>query len=308
MGRHPKLYFSDGTLTLKAGDGSGTLYNVYRAPLMLRSEFFGGMFVLPGSSQVLSLNDNAKECLALAKSKALDGTSDANAVDLPAQFAESEIEKFLEFIFLQGWSLNAPDLDTSCAILKISFFFGVDTGINFARHHLDNNPALGAFLRLRMGFDYHVPEWIAAAFDELMSVPLHEVSPEDEVLIGWLAYRALARAQARVLDYRLTLAVKAPTANHCNWCSNHLYCAAEWEKMWTSTTGVLGALVKDELAGAEILARLGTYPYGGMNSECHRRTCAGLEDTADKKSILRVEEDLVDDAVAELIKQKAITT
>jgi hypothetical protein len=154
-----------------------------------------------------------------------------------------------------------------------------------------------------MGFDYHIKEWISMGFDELMAVPINDISAEDESIMGWATYRALARAQAAVLDYRLTLLLQIPTPNHCNWCTSHSYCAGEWERMWMSTSGVFGALVKEELAGAEILEMLDLYAVGGMNTECHRRTCEGLKGSS---SILRGEEALIDQAIAELLKQQGI--
>ncbi|KAJ7117576.1 hypothetical protein C8R44DRAFT_879138 [Mycena epipterygia] len=68
MARHDVLYFPDGSLTLKAGDGSGTLYNVYQAPLMLRSEFSSGMLtLLTPALAPMSLMENAKDHLAKAR-------------------------------------------------------------------------------------------------------------------------------------------------------------------------------------------------------------------------------------------------
>ncbi|KAF8172965.1 hypothetical protein K438DRAFT_1772397 [Mycena galopus ATCC 62051] len=248
---------------------------------MLRSDFFKGMLPLPVSTLPLSLNETAVNCIAKAKAQGLDGTSDATAVDLPSMFTTAEIEKFLEFIFFA----------------RLSHFFAVDTGINFARHHLDDHEGLDGFSRLKLGFDYHIKAWIAKAFDELMATPITDITAEQEQLMGWAAYRALARAQAKVLDYRMTLAVKPPIPSHCNWCSNHLLCATDWNQMWTSVSGVLGALIQDEKAGAEILELL---PTGRVNR------CDGLKGTAEGLSILKQKEDLIDAVVAELIKQQGI--
>lgn len=145
---------------------------------------------------------------------------------------------------------------------------------------------------------------MAAAFDELMISPFTDLSPADETLLGWTAYRALAIAQAKVADHRATLAVCPPEVNHANWCHNQGYCNREWEKSWTSMTGVLGALLKEELSGAEIHDKLEGYPIGGMTRECHDRTCRlNIKETAERKSVLKKEEVIIDEAVAALIKQ-----
>lgn len=205
------------------------------------------------------------------------------------------------------WTDPHPPVDKACAILKVSHFLVVEAGISYARHHLDNNVALSPFQRLKLGFDYRFGDWIAKAFDELMAIPINDIAEEDEYLMGAIAYRALTKTQASVLDARLNLAlVNIPDVNHCNWCSNHAYCQLEWIKMWTSTAGVLGALLKEELSGAEILEKLPTYDRGGMSSDCHRRTCDGLRDTEDKVSVLREEEGLIDGAIQELLNMARI--
>ncbi|KAJ7737018.1 hypothetical protein B0H14DRAFT_2542963 [Mycena olivaceomarginata] len=306
MGRHSELYFEEGTMTIKASDG--TLYNVYRAPLMRQSEFCNGMLALPNPQQPpLSLTQNAKDWFERSRQLGLECTSDATALELPPQFTATEIEIFLDYMFLQGWSAATPSLETACAVLKLSHFLVVERGISYATHHLDNHQDLNAVVRLKLGFDYHFVDWITRGFDELMATPVNDISTEDEALIGWPAYRALARAQAEVLDTRLNLAVaRIPDVNHCNWCNNHSYCQSEWAKMWTSVNGVLGALIKEELPGSAILQKLPTYDCGGMNYDCHRRTCDGLKDTADKVSILKEEEGIIDRHVTELMGQLGI--
>ncbi|KAJ6597752.1 hypothetical protein DFH09DRAFT_1304519 [Mycena vulgaris] len=288
---------------LQAADG--TLYNVYRQHLLLRSEFFCGMLTLPiPAHPTISLSDSTTEYLAKAKEAGLDGTSDATALELPIKFSATECEKFLEFVFnTKGWTADLPKLDDLCAILKTCHFFVVETGIEYAIYHLENHPELEPALRFRMGCDYHLTGWIAQVFDDLMTTPITEVSAEDEALIGPQAYRALARAQARVADRRMTLAVCPPEPTHVSWCHSERFCTAEWESSWVSIAGVLGALIKDELPGSEIHDKLESYPIGAMTRECHHRTCTNLRGDGERKSIFKQEEEIIDEAVEELMKQ-----
>ncbi|KAJ7024499.1 hypothetical protein C8F04DRAFT_1192316 [Mycena alexandri] len=304
MARHPSLYFTDGSLTIKAMDGSKTLYNVYRGSLAEQSVLFAGMLSLPNPTiPAIGITENSKKWFENAIKLGLAGTTDENAIEIPAQFKAAEIEVFLEFI----WSNPKPDLATACGILKISHFLICSVGIAYARHHLDDNSELGPVQRMSLGFNYFFADWITKAFDELMGVTINDISEEDERIMGWPAYRALAKVQAKVLDARLNLALdRIPDVNHCNWCNNLGYCKGEWAKMWTSSEGILGALLKDELSGAEVMEKLSSYPRGGMNVECHMRTCAGLQDTAEKVSIFREEEGLVDAAVEELLRSAGI--
>ncbi|KAJ7435446.1 hypothetical protein FB451DRAFT_1464202 [Mycena latifolia] len=302
MTRHSTLYFDDGTLTMKATDG--TLYNVYRHHLIMQSDFFNGMLTLPiPDHPPVSLTGSTKEFLDKARKAGLDGTSDETAVELPAQFTATECERFLEFVFnTKGWTATVPELDVLCAILKTSHFFAVETGIDYAIHHLEKHAGLAAPLRFKMGKDYHLRDWIAQAFDELMTVPITELSTEDETLIGWPAYRALARAQADVADHRMTLAVCPPVPSHVSWCTSERFCASEWEAGWTSVSGILGALIREELPGSEIHDKLETYSFGAMTGDCRRRSCTTLKG---ETSVLKKEEEIIDAAVNELMKQLA---
>ncbi|KAJ7757363.1 hypothetical protein DFH07DRAFT_958724 [Mycena maculata] len=298
---HPTLYFDDGSLTLKASDG--TLYNVYRHHLIMQSDFFNGMLTLPiPNHPTVPLTGSTKDFLEKARAAGVDGTSDETAVSLPEKFTAMECERFLEFIFnTRGWTAKTPPLEDLCAVLKTCHFFAVEAGIDYAIHHLQDHAKLDAALRFKLGCDYHLPDWIKQAFDELMTVSIDKLTPEDENLLGWAAYRALARAQAEVWDHRATLAVCPPDVLHSNWCNNPGYCTSEWEKSWVSLSGVLGALIKEELPGSEIHDKLETYSGGGMTRDCHRRTCNSLKETAEAKSRLKKEEDIIDNAVEALI-------
>ncbi|KAJ7433481.1 hypothetical protein B0H11DRAFT_1939405 [Mycena galericulata] len=78
---------------------------------------------------------------------------------------------------------------------------------------------------------------MAEAFDELMTIPyLSPILPRKTRL----SYDGMFTG--------LWLSLK-PRA----------YCTKEWEKAWTSESGVLGALMKEELPGSEIHDKLETY-------------------------------------------------
>ncbi|KAJ7302672.1 hypothetical protein DFH08DRAFT_826417 [Mycena albidolilacea] len=230
MSRHSTLYFFDGTLTLQAADS--TLYNVYRHNLISQSKVFNGMLTLPIQNHpTLSLSDSTRALLEKAKDTGLKGTSDVMAVAIPAQFTAMECEKFLEFVF-----------DTQ------GHFF-VQMGIDYATHHLDQQEKFGPALQFRMGYDCHILSQVTWAFDELMTIPIMDISTEDQERLGWETLWAVARAQAAITDHRVTLAVCLPELIHESQCYSIYHCTSEWEKAWTSQTGILGKLLKEELLG-----------------------------------------------------------
>ncbi|KAJ7162516.1 hypothetical protein C8R46DRAFT_1222626 [Mycena filopes] len=255
------------------------LYNVYRGQLALGSELLAGMFSLPNPViPAIGVTENARAWFNKAREQGLGGTS-----EFPPQFSALRRLRFSSSsCTCKGeWSRDNPDVATSCAILKLSHYLIVPQGIAYAKRYLDNNPEFTPVNRMSLAFPYHFADWIgsASSFDELMGISINNLSEDEEKVLGPLAYRALARAQAKVLDARLRLALKAPDVNHCNYCSNIPYCREEWEKMWTSVNGVLGALIKEDLPGS---------------------------DTEDKVSILREEEGLIDEAVAALLRATGV--
>ncbi|KAJ6502954.1 hypothetical protein C8R47DRAFT_1252012 [Mycena vitilis] len=305
--RHPELYFDDGTLTFKAADG--TLYNVYRHNLIVLSDCFNGMLTLPiPDHPAPSESDNAKVFLDRARAAGLDGTSDATAVPFPTQFSSTDCERFLEFVFnTHGWSAQVPPLDNICAILRTCHFFAVETGVDYAIHHLENHPELGAALRFRMGRDYHIASWITQGFDDLMCIPINKLSLQDETLLGWDTLWTLAKTQAAVLDHRLNLAICPPAPTHVSWCHNEYFCTTEWEKAWVSRTGILGMLLREELPGSVIHDALDITSAGAMTGECRILTCNKIREAEGRMNDLKKEEYIIDDALAGLAKTLAVS-
>ncbi|KAJ7088974.1 hypothetical protein C8R44DRAFT_892596 [Mycena epipterygia] len=300
--RHPNLYFPDGTLTLKTQDG--TVYNVYRQQLIIKSDFFGGMLTLPIPEHTSSpLSENSMVWLERAKKAGLDGTSDATAVEMPDEISTAEFDEFLEFILnILPWTDETPELARLCAILKTCDFFGVESGMQYAIHHLEDHPELGPALRYKLASDFGIQRWAKRAFYELMSESILEISEVDEIHLGWAAYRALVRTHAEVARHRLTLALFPPDAVHANFCYDNEYCGSRWAENWVGMSGGLGTLLKDELSGAEMHDALVEMKVPGMTGECRLLTITSIQDTAAAKSLLRKEDDYVDKAVAALIR------
>ncbi|KAJ7041725.1 hypothetical protein C8F04DRAFT_946856 [Mycena alexandri] len=281
MSRHDSLYFADGTLTLQ--DLDGTLFNVYRHHFIAKSGFFSGMLTLPSPDQPTPIQN------------ASNGISDSTAVPLPPNFTTVEYEKFLNFIFNVG-SLDIPLVTDLCAILKTSHFFAAESGVQYAVHYLQAHANFPAALRFRMGCDYSIVSWVKAAFDDLVAVPVIDMTVEDEALLGTQAFRALVLTQAKVTDHRMSLAVCPPLPTHATWCRNPAYCQTQWESAWTSIAGPLGWLIKEELSGAEIHNKLDLWVPMAMTGECRLLTCSRL------KEDLKREEVIIDSAVTALIR------
>ncbi|KAJ7352038.1 hypothetical protein DFH08DRAFT_1077839 [Mycena albidolilacea] len=303
--RHSSLYFPDGTLTLKAHDG--TLYNVNRQLLVLKSELFAGMLTLPQPPpEALSptLSQGSRGLIERAAQAGLDGTTDETAVALPETLSAEECEIFLEFVFnTLPWSQNPPPLERLCALLKTCDFFAVESGIRYAVHYLENHVDLGSARRYRLARDYNIRHWAKMAFEELMVQSVLTLEEEDEQDLGWNAYRVLVRTQAEVMQHKLCLAFFPVQPVHAPDCYSNEYCGRSWEENWVAASGPLGSLLRDQLSGKELHDKLHDLSIPGMEPECRRRTVRIMQETPTEKSLLKAEEKYIEDAVQELIRQ-----
>ncbi|KAJ7336839.1 hypothetical protein DFH08DRAFT_1017957 [Mycena albidolilacea] len=283
--RNSTLYFPDGTLTLKAHDG--TLYNVNRQLLVLKSELFAGMLTLPQPPlEALSptLSQGSRGLIERAAQAGLDGTTDETAVALPETLSAEECEIFLEFVFnTLLWSQDSPPLERLCALLKTCDFFAVESGIRYAVHYLENHVDLGSARRYRLARDYNIRHWAKIAFEELMAQSVLNLAEEDEQDLGWKAYRILP--------------VHAPN------CYSNQYCGRSWEEQWVAASGPLGSLLRDQLSGKELHDQLHDLSIPGMEPECRRMTVRMMQETPTEKSLLKAEENYIEDAVQGLISQ-----
>ncbi|KAJ7279430.1 hypothetical protein C8J57DRAFT_1502087 [Mycena rebaudengoi] len=297
--RHPTLYFKDGTLILRANDG--TLYNVYRQLLSLKSGFFESMLTLPRPEMSPSPGTDGQTILLA------EGSSDATAVLLPAQFSSQELEAFLHFVFsTQPWTDQAPAIQGLCAVLRISSFFAVDSGIKYATHHLENHTDLQPALRYQLGQEFDISHWIKRGFEELMGDSIADLTESDADLIGVEAYRVLVKTKAQVQEHRTNLAFWPPGVVHAEACYGRGYCEQSWRDAWMAPSGILGALLNDEEPGVEIHDKLPSLIVGGMSERCRVLTIEGIQDRAAtpnnpaKKSELKREDAIISLAIASL--------
>ncbi|KAJ7294018.1 hypothetical protein C8J57DRAFT_1211387 [Mycena rebaudengoi] len=220
----------------------------------------------------------------------LDGMTDDMALILPEQLSVNECETFFMFVFnTKGWLIELPPIEDLCALLKTCHFFEVQNRLEYAVFCLEKYGDLGQFkpaLQFHLGCDYSITNWVSNVFDE----------SKMQHFLGGGAFAVLAKTQAQIMDHRLTLAIMPPEVSHALGCYNHYQCQSQWEDAWTSIPcGVAGWLLRDELSGAEILEKLNSFSAGTMTGECLRSTCDSVQEKPDKKSMLKKEEEMIDE-------------
>ncbi|KAJ7891654.1 hypothetical protein B0H14DRAFT_2687868, partial [Mycena olivaceomarginata] len=155
---HDEFYFADGGLILRTTDG--ILYNVYLAPLAKKSGFSAGLLDLPYAVPAGQVAPPAGADLhtlkAYADEHTLDGLTDEKALVLPNAIDSEELDALFDFIFnfktvscwAKLWTTDLPSLTSLRAILELSHFFDIETGTDYAIHHLTAHPHLTAPMRL----------------------------------------------------------------------------------------------------------------------------------------------------------------
>ncbi|KAJ6504650.1 hypothetical protein C8R47DRAFT_1066847 [Mycena vitilis] len=236
------------------------LYKVNQGLLAMKSGFFADLLNLPSpttpSSSTVTLKVEAQ------RKAGLDGCSDETPLLLPDNVDSSEFDHLLRFIFnMTPWS---PDkvraIEELIAILKLSHFFEVDSGTQYAIHHLSNHPSVTAPMRLYLAVTYDVDPWVAIAFKDLMKKSILDLSENDERLLGRAAYRLLVRTHASVELHRTNLAFRAPQvihADHCAGMYTQKECVRHWEEAWfgrKGTPGMVAALLDTRLPAAALYA------------------------------------------------------
>ncbi|KAF8126449.1 hypothetical protein K438DRAFT_2001374 [Mycena galopus ATCC 62051] len=274
---HDEFYFADGGLILRTTDG--ILYNVYRAPLAKKSGFFAGLLDLPYAVPA------------------------GQALVLPGAIDSEELDALFDFIFnFKPWTTDLPSLSSLCAILKLSHFFDIETGTDYAIHHLAAHPHLNAPMRLYLACTYDVEPWVSKAFNELMAAPIDEITRDDEQLIGRVAYRLLVKTHAKVDRHRHELAFYPPIVQHSAGCKYNIGCQQAWEEAWfgRAGSGMVTALLDAKIPGKVLYETMPQFQAFRMLEECRVLTIATMEDTPERPGGLNKEHAMIENAIKEL--------
>ncbi|KAJ7718881.1 hypothetical protein DFH07DRAFT_784807 [Mycena maculata] len=308
--RHPTLYMDDGSIIIRTErQSAGIVYNLYRGLLANKSGFFAGLFDLPlvvdPGQCAPPAGTGYKTLKEIAEARGLDGLTDATALVLPDKVEADDLDHLFEFIFNMK-SYGADEIRpllSLCAILKLSHFFDVETGMQHAIYYLSTHPHLSAPLRLYLACTYDVDEWISKAFKKLMKIPIETLSANDEALIGSWAYKLLVRTHAKVDQHRHALAFGPPLVKHEVDCYAHLQCERAWADAWfgrAGGSGMVSALLHTKTPGSVLYSTMGKFQVPGMRDVCRVSTLSSLEDTQEKKSGLKKEEVYIEQAIMEL--------
>jgi hypothetical protein len=186
--------------------------------------------------------------------------------------------------------------------LKLSHFFDIETGTDYAIHHLAAHPHLTAPMRLYLACTYDVEPWVSKAFNELMAAPIDKITQDDEQLIGRVAYRLLVKTHAKVDRHRHELAFYPPIVQHGAGCKYNYSCQQAWEEAWfgRAGSGMVTALLDARIPGKVLYETMPQFQAFGMLEECRVLTIATMEDTPERPGGLNREHVMIENAIKEL--------
>jgi hypothetical protein len=205
------------------------------------------------------------------------------------------------------WTSELPSLERLAAILKLATFYQIEDGRDFAISTLHTCTDLQPAMRLYLARSYHVAEWIHTGFKQLVSTPTLSLTDSDIEYIGHETFVTLMRTKSRIDLHCRACAVKAPPVSHAVECLDEDDCEKAWQSAWwgePSRPGVAIALIHpyNSISGKEVLNKLLTLkvPWN-MDDVCRDLTVSKVHGSHHVQSPLLLEEEYVDDAVAELM-------
>ncbi|KIJ63929.1 hypothetical protein HYDPIDRAFT_28830 [Hydnomerulius pinastri MD-312] len=277
---HPEYFLKDGTVYILIPERARqTLYRLYPGLLALRSSVFKSLFSLPRS-------ENGKDA---------EGMCAENPIVLYG-IVRREFDYLLDYLF-GGYPGEEYREEFLISVLKLSTFFEITHGSEYAVTELTRLSPFDPALQLQLGRQYRVDHWVEPAFRILMSKPLSAFTSLDATRMGLQYFHILAQTKALIEDERRAIAyTEFPLVNHWT-CTTPLHCAATWRDEWWN--GIVRQLFHPDapLPLREILVVLEDVEIPGVCAACQRGTVSKLKESG----VFLREEDMICTAVQQIM-------
>ncbi|EIM82171.1 uncharacterized protein STEHIDRAFT_161516 [Stereum hirsutum FP-91666 SS1] len=214
--RHERYYFNDGSLVLQC---EGVLYNVHPCLLSACSALFQDMLSLPQSGR----NQQPGELEPTA------GSSNTHPVAITSM--KADFDNLLLYIY-DSYLQKNPSLEYLLSILKMSHFYIIEDGLQYAFNALEKHTGLTAQLRMHLALQYNHHQWIEPVFRGLITRPANKFTLDDVAQIGTEAYFVVTHTQARLDHLIRSMACWPPTVLHGLSCEDQEACDEMWENTW----------------------------------------------------------------------------
>ena len=183
-------------------------------------------------------------------------------------------------------------------MLKLSAFFEINHGYQYAIAELTRPSPLETSLKLQLGRLYRVDHWVEPAFRDMMARPLPSISRIEAHRMGLDYYYILSRTKAMVEDNYQAIAYTEPNLMQLDGCKTPLQCTAIWKDEWWN--GVAQQLLHPETpcCGDDLLDLLDKTDIPGLCSLCKEATLHRMKDS----DVLKTNMVLQDIAVFEVME------
>ncbi len=184
------------------------------------------------------------------------------------------------------------------AVLKLSTFFVIEDGRDFATRHLPQLSSFRPSLQIQLARNYRIDHWLEPAFRQLLSVPLQRLSETEADEIGFFVYRLVTITKAKIDDHRRILAFSpAEVINSVN-CKTPERCGNAWRHEWWGSLAKQLLHPEVPLGGQELADQLYKAKLEHMCNGCFRLTMQSMRE----HNALRREAVFANEAVTELTK------
>ncbi|KAF8124440.1 hypothetical protein EV363DRAFT_1454488 [Boletus edulis] len=277
--RHPEFYFMDGAVTFLVPEPTReTLYRLYPGLLAKHSAVFETMLSLPQGQQLEACQQNA------------EGHCDENPIVLHG-IVRWEFDHLLTFLF--GWYSGEPQRqDFLISVLKLSDFYQIDRGFQYALAELKRLSPFDVALKLELERQFHVHEWVEPSFRAMVERPVSSISRIEARRMGMENFWILTTTKAKIEEHYRALAYTQPMLVRSPECKTPLACAAAWKEEWWN--GIARHFLHPEPPcrshGGILVLLQETNFDGGICASCK----AGILSKLESSAALRYEEDMQD--------------
>ena len=184
------------------------------------------------------------------------------------------------------------------AVLKLSTFFEINHGYQYAIAELTHLSPLETSLRLQLDRMYRVDHWVEPAFRDMMTQPLSSISRTKAHCMGLDYYYTLSHMKAVVEENYCTIAYTEPSLTQPDKCTTLLQCTMVWRDEWWN--GIARQLLHPEApcCGDELLDLLDKMDIPGLCNLCKDATLHCMKDS----DVLKIDTVLQDIAALDVME------
>jgi len=247
--RHPEYYFADGTVHfLILETTQHTLYKLYPGLLSLRSPVLQTLLSLP------------------RQSGSTEGTCDGNPIILYG-VDRRDFDYLLTFLS-GGYAGEENHQEYLISVLKMSAFFDIREGFQYAVAELNRLTPLSPAHKLQLGRQYRVDQWITPAFQDLMSRPLSSITRVEASQMGLDFFYLLAHTKTKIEENYRAIAFTEPSFMPSVDCEAPAQCTVIWKDEWWN--GIARHLLHPEVPtrGEDIIALVDETDIPGICTNC----------------------------------------